>query len=131
MSEIEYTSSKYRTHNGTLTINNPVTQDHRTFKIRTQADDASFAPGARVVSLLVGPEDWQSFGFAGEDGVRVWRKKQGGVFDTYAKMIARPEDWQARGLEYHLEGACRVCNRPLTNPVSIESGIGPVCAGRS
>ena len=25
--------------------------------------------------------------------------------------------------------SCRVCHRPLTNPVSIAAGIGPVCAG--
>lgn len=27
-------------------------------------------------------------------------------------------------------GACSVCGRPLTDAISLESGIGPVCAGR-
>ena len=26
-------------------------------------------------------------------------------------------------------GACRRCKRPLTNPKSVEAGVGPVCAG--
>jgi hypothetical protein len=25
---------------------------------------------------------------------------------------------------------CRICNRPLKNPISISAGIGPVCSGR-
>jgi hypothetical protein len=36
-----------------------------------------------------------------------------------------PED-----LVIHHEGRCGKCGRPLTVPESIESGIGPVCAGR-
>ena len=44
-----------RTHNGTITIHNPKTGDHRTFQIKTQPADAKFAPGRRVVSLLTGP----------------------------------------------------------------------------
>lgn len=27
-------------------------------------------------------------------------------------------------------GACMICGRTLTNPVSIEAGIGPICSGR-
>jgi hypothetical protein len=27
-------------------------------------------------------------------------------------------------------GSCSCCGRELTDPVSIEAGIGPICAGR-
>ena len=26
-----------------------------------------------------------------------------------------------------MEGTCAVCNRPLTEPESIKTGIGPIC----
>lgn len=34
------------------------------------------------------------------------------------------------GYEIHHEGRCGCCNRPLTTPESVASGIGPKCAGR-
>jgi hypothetical protein len=34
------------------------------------------------------------------------------------------------GYRLLVEGTCVRCNRRLTTPESIESGIGPVCAGR-
>jgi hypothetical protein len=36
----------------------------------------------------------------------------------------------AADLDIYHEGKCGCCGRPLTNPESIETGIGPVCAGR-
>lgn len=33
-------------------------------------------------------------------------------------------------LTFRHEGKCCVCARPLTNPISIDEGIGPECAGR-
>jgi len=129
-----------RTHNGRVTIENPATGGHRTFRIRTQPADAKFAPGKRVVSLLTGPDnghDYTGFAFADEGGVHVWAKYRARefeadtVYQTYARMLADPERWKARGCVYLFEGRCRVCNRALTDPESIRSGIGPVCAGRS
>lgn len=38
--------------------------------------------------------------------------------------------WHAQGYKVQLEGRCVVCNRPLTDPTSIETGIGPICASR-
>jgi hypothetical protein len=33
--------------------------------------------------------------------------------------------------EFHHCGFCCRCGRTLTDPASIESGIGPICAGRA
>jgi hypothetical protein len=30
----------------------------------------------------------------------------------------------------HLHGVCAICGRALSNPESVEAGIGPICAGR-
>lgn len=38
------------------------------------------------------------------------------------------DDTMPEGLEVFHEGACCRCNRPLTDPASIQSGIGPECA---
>lgn len=120
------------THNGWITIHNPKTDDHRTFQIATSKSMG----GKRVVSMLTGPdrEDWRNwtgFGFASEDGsINVWRKHEGSVFEKMARLLERPDLGEEYGLNYLFEGRCRVCNRALTNPESIRTGIGPVCAGR-
>lgn len=59
--------SKYsiKTHNGKLTFHNSRTGEHRTFQVKTQDADAKFAPGERIVSLLVGNDnqnDYRGFG---------------------------------------------------------------------
>lgn len=125
-----------RVHDGMVTLTNPRSGGHRTFRIRTQADDASFAPGERVVSLLRGPDrdsyrDWTSFGFVKQDGrIAVWGSHRGTQMETYARMLADPARWAARGVTYLVEARCRRCQRPLTHPESIASGLGPICEGR-
>lgn len=127
---MNFTNGTIGTHNGSVTITSP-TGEHRTFNIRTQPDDSRFAPGQRVVRLLTGPDDWQGFGFVSDNGtIRVWKRYQGTAHATYARMLERPESFVAKGAEYLFSGRCRVCNRELTHPESIASGIGPVCAGR-
>ena len=46
-------------------------------------------------------------------------------------MVMYPDHYeQQHGIEYQFASTCRVCNRKLTTPESIESGIGPICGGR-
>jgi len=123
------------THNGKITISNPETGNHRTFRIKTQKDDARFAPGERIIGLLNGLDnesDYLSFGFVKPDGrIIVWRKHQGTVFERYARMLQHLEyECDKFGLVAQWSATCRKCNRELTTPESIESGIGPVCAGK-
>lgn len=143
---LDHTTFNLAVHDGMVTIHNPATGNHRTFRVRTQADGAKFAPGRRVVSLLTGPnredpESWQSFGFVetdrngdGDGGayVRVWRKfdTATGAYPTFAKMLANPKLWAAKGAEYFVETRCRRCGRPLTTKESVTTGLGPVCSGR-
>ena len=130
---IEKSGFSTATHNGSITIRNPETGGHRTFRIWTQAEDADFAPGERILSLLVGSDnesDYQGFAFVQADGkISLWKRyRDSGPWAAYAKMVRFQEHYEARGIEYMIESRCRKCNRPLTNPESIESGIGPVCA---
>ena len=127
-------NANIRTHNGEVTIENPETGGYRTFSIRTQGEDSRFAPGRRVVALLAGPDntsDYQGFGFADASGIKVWGKKAAKKsFCTFADMLENPSKWESKGAVYHFSTKCRVCNRKLTPPESVTSGIGPICSGR-
>jgi len=37
---------------------------------------------------------------------------------------------ESRSIRFQHEGRCCVCARPLTNPESIDAGVGPECAGK-
>lgn len=55
----------------------------------------------------------------------------------WADLVIRGADeqrhgyWWGEGYRLMLEGRCCVCNRKLTHPESIESGIGPECARKA
>ena len=128
------------THNGTITMENPGTGNHRTIRIKTQKADANFAPGERIAYLLNGhnnENDYLPFAFVKPNGrVIVWHKHRGtpgnpSQYDKLAVMIAYPDHYQELGIVYHFAAKCRRCNRKLTTPESISSGIGPVCEGRA
>ena len=44
-----------------------------------------------------------------------------------ARMVPQPVQQQQAQAGTLSSGACEVCGRPLTDPVSIEAGIGPIC----
>jgi hypothetical protein len=127
-----------RIHNGRYTIESASGQ-HRTFEIRTQKPDAEFAPGKRILSILTGPEntvDYARFAFVDEMGIHVWasRAKQNDMYQVYAEQLwslaldGAFSPFSEVGYRLLMEGRCVVCNRPLTTPESIRSGIGPICA---
>ena len=127
------------THNGEITMQNPATGQHRTIRIRTQKPDAKFAPGARIASLLNGHNnetDYLPFAFVKPSGrVIVWKRYRGeyrdpSSYEKLARMIQDPARFEEQGVVYMFSTACRLCNRKLTRPESIRSGIGSTCAGR-
>lgn len=124
-----------KTHNGIITVENTVKGTHRTFRIRTQKDDAKFAPGERILSLLVGPDnsnDYQQIAFVKDDGrINLWGKYRTEQYQRLVRVLQKPEHYRSLGCRYHYEGHCRRCNRLLTTPDSVRNGIGPVCDGRS
>lgn len=126
--------------NGRYSIESTQTGEHRTFWVRTQPADAEFAPGKRVLALLTGSQndDWASytgFAFVDDGGIHVWTSKRGPGkrFEEYADLLwtlaldGAFSPWTEKGFRILMEGACCRCNRPLTNPESIRTGIGPIC----
>lgn len=122
------------THNGKITVENTKRGTHRTFRIHTQPKDSHFAPGERILSLMTGPDNENSYtgiGFVKSNGtVILYKKCRTDYYYRLVDVLQRPAHYRELGCEYHYEGRCRVCNRTLTTPESIESGIGPICAGR-
>lgn len=130
------------THNGKITMRNPATGQHRTIRIHTQKADDSFAPGERIASLLSGSNnetDYTQFAFIKSNGrVIVWKRFRGenmaegnggpSQYEKLAWMIQDPARFERQGVEYMFTTTCRRCNRTLTTPESIRSGIGPTCA---
>ncbi len=127
--------------NGIYTIESP-TNGHRTFRIKTQAETAKFAPGTRIVSLLTGPDNnnhYQGFAFVRQDenGFNLWKKYRGihderTEYEWYASMLldmlTNPESkCYKTGYKLLREERCIRCNRRLTTPTSIRKGIGPEC----
>ena len=134
-------------HNGTYTVKNRQTGDHRTLDIKTVLPDRTKPTnhfknqnsGRRTVSLLTGPDNTRDFTMVGwleEGGIRMTQRYRDSrptraiaalLFD-----LALHGDNSPYAAQYEIlkEGRCLRCNRKLTTPESIESGIGPVCAGR-
>ena len=130
--------------NGFLTVTNETSGQHRTFRVRTQKEDAKFAPGMRVVALLIGPDntsDYQGFGFVQDNGwITLWKRNRTPQYEGLAKAVRLASRALEKGEEtfqtpkatysVKLSKRCRVCNRQLTTPKSIETGLGPKCAIR-
>lgn len=121
--------------NGTYTVINLETGTHKTFKVKTQSLDATFAPGERILSIMNGKDnenDYLSLGFVKDNGIVVWKKHRGTQFETLANFVwnvMNTNKYDGR-VSVEISKKCRVCNRKLTTPESLESGIGPVCEGR-
>ena len=114
-----------------------------TFKIVRKDPDvgSTYTQPAYFVSLLTGPNNVQDYTYVGllivQDGcVRVTRKsayKQDSrpvvALNWALGRIWRGQDLAPSGRFYHV-GRCGRCGRALTVPASIETGLGPECAGK-
>lgn len=130
-------------HAGVFTLQNESTGTWKTFRIRTQKEDATFFPGKRIVSILKGcnndPENgsWEGIGLLVED------YKGAGVFAPWKKWALTSEakqckflidlleeNWPHPNVTLHQMTFCLKCSRPLTTPESVTNGIGPECIKR-
>ena len=102
---------------------------HRTFRVRTERNGRR--RGTRSVALLIGPDntdDYEAFGHLTPFGVQVWQRNGSLKLTEYAGILW--ELWNGAGIEgctLLLSKRCFRCNRPLTDPESLELGVGPTC----
>ena len=120
----------------TVTLVSKKTGTRFTFKV-SMADDGQ----AHFVALLNGPDNEADYKYLGRIADRLWigRRvpKPGDISPDAPSAKALAWAWAAlnRGeipsqLEIWHEGRCGRCNRKLTVPSSIASGMGPECAGK-
>lgn len=90
--------------------------------------------GVTLVKYLYGPnnlDDYTAVGTVVDGGVRIWLKHRGNERAKRAIKFLLNADEQQReqaGKTYALaSGNCYVCGRTLTDPTSIQLGIGPIC----
>lgn len=124
---------------GEYTVTSPK-GGHRTFRVKTQAADASFAPGEQTIGLLVGSDNensYKSFAFLKEGGMRVYKKqigtetaKAGLVLVSLLRQDPLGQKLTEAGYTVLESRRCYRCQRLLTDPVSIEAGIGPECRSK-
>jgi hypothetical protein len=108
------------------------------FTYRVEAADGQGA-ASHFVSLLVGPDNGQSYQYLGciyqrrnyMHGAksRIGRDALGAVAFTWVWSRLTAGEMHPELAVYH-EGRCGACGRRLTTPESVASGLGPVCAGR-
>jgi hypothetical protein len=102
---------------------------HYTFRVRTQASDADFAPGKVVVQFLSGPDnesDYTGFAFINDERkLAPWKRYR---TEGSAKMVAAAEQLLADPEAALVAAHCRRCHRVLTVPASVHAGLGPECS---
>lgn len=120
--------------NATITLRSTRTGDHFTYKVQPSDDGKVF-----FVKVLTGPDNRTDFQFLGvyrngrySHGMRSRVGPSAGsarAFEYLAACLVRGGDLPAL-LEARHENRCGACGRKLTVPESIDSGLGPECAGR-
>jgi hypothetical protein len=118
----------------TFTLRSGRTQARFTYKVKASKDG-----GVHFVSLMTGPDNESHFSYVGyiRRDVFFYGGAKSRVSRDQKSVQAFEWTWRElmRGnlpdvLEVWHEGRCCRCGRKLTVPESIESGIGPECAGR-
>lgn len=126
--------------NGYYTVSRP-DGSHVTFRLK--ADTHNGAP-VQKVGVLVGSDnvgDYANFANISTQGVSYWRNAyaygrgaltvQDSWKEALEALLTGALDAQQAGEMYaQRSGKCYVCGRLLTDPVSIELGIGPVCRAK-
>lgn len=125
--------------NAILTVRNSETGNRFTFKVVEDKDNEGNPTGRHYVKVMTGPDNNSSYTYLGTIfGRNVYQHGKKSHIGQDA-MSARAFNWVWRRLtsgkelpeciEVWHEGRCGRCGRRLTVPESIETGLGPICAG--
>lgn len=121
----------------TATVVSKKTGTRFTFKVQTPKDNDN----RWFVNVLTGPNnawngDWKYLGFVDEHG-RFMAGVKGRpaavsfkAFAFLARAIMETNEEAMNKMELWHDGRCGSCGRKLTVPESIETGLGPICAGK-
>lgn len=122
-----------------------VAQGHYTFRVRHSpanvGRDGRSWPESWFCELLTGPDNENDYTYLGmlnpqTGGVRTTTKSRHydgslphRLLDRCLRAVwdGRGEQIEAAGFELRHNGCCSACGRTLTEPLSLDLGIGPVC----
>jgi hypothetical protein len=120
--------------NGTFTLVNKATDTHITLRIHTvKSGDLK---GKRIISKMNGRDntrDYQGIAFLNkQDTYSLWARhrtdKNASTISILLAMIIKGKESRfSDRVEIKESRKCLRCNRKLTNPQSVEDGIGPEC----
>ena len=125
----------------TFTLTNKDKGTHLTFRSRRPRGWTINSPV--LVDLMVGSDNEESFGFIGSVNSRGFFKvsPKSKVSDPRLKVASRTMVWLLTKLNNGVElpealeikgsTGCARCGRKLTNPDSIEDGLGPICRAKA
>lgn len=124
--------------NAIFTLRSQATGTRYTYRVRKPQDTKPGKPAPLFASVLYGPDNGNDYAYVGTVHT--------GRLQTTAKSKVKCDDPRAKALDWTLgqlangaipaklemwhEGRCGRCARRLTDPVSIERGLGPECAGK-
>jgi hypothetical protein len=119
--------------NATFTVTSVKTGTRFTFKVRKPSADAP-----HFVSVMTGCDNESDYTFLGTifDGANYVHGRKSRIAADAPSAVAFAWFWRnvaslPSAVTVHHEGKCCRCGRKLTVPESIESGIGPECAGKA
>jgi hypothetical protein len=115
-----------------FTMTSAASGDHFTYKISSNEDETMYFANVKYKH----DGDWTDYRYIGfiKGGKLIAGKKGTPTADSFKALAWALAHLNSGAIPAQLtiqhEGACCVCARPLTDPVSIATGIGPICAGR-
>jgi hypothetical protein len=123
----------------TFTIENTRTGGRFTYRVKLAPEQGNGAAGTRLwfVSVLTGPQNTTDYSYIGTiAGHGFYHGKKSRITSDAPSVVAFAWFWQhinrlPEALKVWHSGTCSRCGRELTTPESVETGIGPVCAGRA
>ncbi len=120
----------------TVSVLNRQSGNHFTYRITMPTDEATGRRSLWFVRVLTGPHnenDYQYLGYIRQGLYRHGARKSKIAADAQSAQVFAwlwprvMEDALPPCIEIWHSGACGRCGRTLTDPLSIETGLGPVC----
>lgn len=115
--------------NALFTIKSNVTGMHYTYRVRRSTKK----PNIYIIYLQNQQSIYCGYFSIYNKSISYYKTKEKSTFDQYSKQIIAllwvvKNSTQISGkVEVFHEGRCACCGRTLTDPVSIERGVGPDC----
>ena len=119
--------------NAKVTLKSLASGKHFTYHVKAKTDQKDPEKSIYFVRFLNGPNNQTDFaylGFMPEKGGKIITSqksaagKQAPVYQAFVYAMQHPD---APMLEIHHSGCCGRCGRELTDPESIQTGLGPIC----